>query len=201
VVASQCTALIASRQRPLSATRLPDRPFPSDQGRGVAISVPARARIPARLSPGNSAGMPIEVAPPPVGAEVSGQRNVLNEIDPWSDRVRPADQPTGRRDPPEVPAVAGPARLVSLAALANGQLSARALRTAAGRGRLRAQRDDRGQWRSAESLAVKTVWGPASVWIAPRRSAVRIVTDWLHGARWALNEPARLPPPPHHLSV
>jgi Fic/DOC family len=48
-----------------------------------------------------------------------------------------------------VPAVAGPARLVPLAALADEQLSARALRTAAERGRLRAQRDDRGQWRSS----------------------------------------------------
>jgi Fic/DOC family len=47
-----------------------------------------------------------------------------------------------------VPAVAGPARLVPLAALATGDLSARALRAAAERGRLRAQRDDRGQWRS-----------------------------------------------------
>jgi hypothetical protein len=48
-----------------------------------------------------------------------------------------------------VPAVAGPARLVPLAALADEQLGARALRTAAERGRLRAQRDDRGQWRSS----------------------------------------------------
>lgn len=48
-----------------------------------------------------------------------------------------------------VPAVAGPARLVPLAALADDQLSARALRTAAERGRLRAQRDERGQWRSS----------------------------------------------------
>jgi fido (protein-threonine AMPylation protein) len=48
-----------------------------------------------------------------------------------------------------VPAVAGPARLVPLAALADRRLSARALRTAAERGRLRAQRDERGQWRSS----------------------------------------------------
>ncbi|MGI8519021.1 MAG: Fic family protein [Actinomycetota bacterium] len=48
-----------------------------------------------------------------------------------------------------VPAVAGPARLVPLAALADPQLSARALRTAAERGRLRAQRNERGQWRSS----------------------------------------------------
>ena len=47
-----------------------------------------------------------------------------------------------------VPAVAGPARLVPLAALATRQLSARALRAAAERGRLRGQRDARGQWRS-----------------------------------------------------
>ncbi len=47
-----------------------------------------------------------------------------------------------------VPAVAGPARLIPLAALADGQLSARALRIAAERGRLRAQHDERGQWRS-----------------------------------------------------
>lgn len=48
-----------------------------------------------------------------------------------------------------VPAVAGPARLVPLAALATRDLSARALRAAAERGRLRAQRDPRGQWRSS----------------------------------------------------
>jgi hypothetical protein len=47
-----------------------------------------------------------------------------------------------------VPAVAGPARLVPLGALATRDLSARALRAAAERGRLRAQRDARGQWRS-----------------------------------------------------
>ncbi len=47
-----------------------------------------------------------------------------------------------------VPAVAGPARLVPLAALASRDASARALRAAAERGRLRGQRDARGQWRS-----------------------------------------------------
>jgi hypothetical protein len=47
-----------------------------------------------------------------------------------------------------VPAVAGPARLVPLAALATRDMSVRALRAAAERGRLRAQRDERGQWRS-----------------------------------------------------
>jgi hypothetical protein len=47
-----------------------------------------------------------------------------------------------------VPSVAGPARLVPLAGLADTKLSARALRTAADRGRLRAQRDARGQWQS-----------------------------------------------------
>jgi hypothetical protein len=47
-----------------------------------------------------------------------------------------------------VPAVAGPARLVPLAALATNDVSARALRAAAERGRLRARRDDRGHWRS-----------------------------------------------------
>jgi fido (protein-threonine AMPylation protein) len=47
-----------------------------------------------------------------------------------------------------MPAVAGPARLVPLGVLADGQLSARALRQAAERGRLRAQRDGHGQWRS-----------------------------------------------------
>jgi len=47
-----------------------------------------------------------------------------------------------------VPAVAGPARLVPLAALATREVSVRSLRAAAERGRLRAQRDARGQWRS-----------------------------------------------------
>jgi Fic family protein len=50
-----------------------------------------------------------------------------------------------------VPAVAGPARLVPLASLAEGDLSVRALRAAAERGRLKAQRDDRGQWRSTKT--------------------------------------------------
>jgi hypothetical protein len=50
-----------------------------------------------------------------------------------------------------VPAVAGPHRLVPLAALADGETTVRALRAAAERGRLRAQRDDRGQWRSTRS--------------------------------------------------
>ncbi len=48
-----------------------------------------------------------------------------------------------------VPAVAGPARLVPLAALATPKLSAAALRTAAGRGRLQATRGPDGQWRSS----------------------------------------------------
>jgi fido (protein-threonine AMPylation protein) len=48
-----------------------------------------------------------------------------------------------------VPVVAGPSRLVPLVALADGRLSTRALRTAAERGRLRAHRDERGQWRSS----------------------------------------------------
>jgi fido (protein-threonine AMPylation protein) len=50
-----------------------------------------------------------------------------------------------------VPAVAGPAQLVPLAALADVHLSPRALRQAAERGRLRAQRDERGQWRSTRN--------------------------------------------------
>jgi len=50
-----------------------------------------------------------------------------------------------------MPAVAGPARLVPLAALADRETSVRALRAAAERGRLRAQRDERGQWRSTRN--------------------------------------------------
>lgn len=48
-----------------------------------------------------------------------------------------------------VPAEAGPARLVPLADLATSELSARALRSAAQRGRLRGHRDARGKWRSS----------------------------------------------------
>jgi hypothetical protein len=48
-----------------------------------------------------------------------------------------------------VPAAAGPARLVPLAALATPEMSARSLRVAAQRGRLRGHRDARGQWRSS----------------------------------------------------
>ena len=50
-----------------------------------------------------------------------------------------------------VPAVAGPARLVPLAALANHEIGAAALRTAAGRGRLQAVRGADGKWRSARN--------------------------------------------------
>ena len=48
-----------------------------------------------------------------------------------------------------VPAVAGPARLVPLAALATDQIAAPALRTAANRGRLQAVRGADGEWRSS----------------------------------------------------
>ncbi len=50
-----------------------------------------------------------------------------------------------------VPAVAGPARLVPLAALANDEIRAPALRTAAGRGRLQAVRGADGEWRSSRN--------------------------------------------------
>jgi Fic family protein len=50
-----------------------------------------------------------------------------------------------------VPAIAGPARLVPLASLEGDGLSARALRQAAERGRLRAQRDERGWWLSTRN--------------------------------------------------
>jgi hypothetical protein len=48
-----------------------------------------------------------------------------------------------------VPAVAGPARLVPLDVLTDGELSVRALRAAAERGRLRAVRGGDGRWRSS----------------------------------------------------
>ncbi len=50
-----------------------------------------------------------------------------------------------------VPALAGPARLVPLASLETPQISRVALRNAAQRGRLRAQRGDDGQWRSSRT--------------------------------------------------
>jgi Fic family protein len=50
-----------------------------------------------------------------------------------------------------VPAVAGPARLVPLAALSRERLSANALRVAAVRGRLRAVKDRDGSWRSSRA--------------------------------------------------
>jgi Fic family protein len=50
-----------------------------------------------------------------------------------------------------VPAVAGPKRLVPLAALADRDLTDGALRVAANRGRLRAQKGDDGQWRSTRA--------------------------------------------------
>lgn len=50
-----------------------------------------------------------------------------------------------------VPAVAGPARLVPLAALADEHIAAAALRTAANRGRLQAVRGADGEWRSTRN--------------------------------------------------
>ena len=50
-----------------------------------------------------------------------------------------------------IPAVAGPARLVPLSALATPDLMAPALRAAAGRGRLRAVRNANGRWRSSRA--------------------------------------------------
>jgi hypothetical protein len=48
-----------------------------------------------------------------------------------------------------VPAIAGPARLVPLAALANDEINATALRVAANRGALQATKGFDGQWRSS----------------------------------------------------
>lgn len=50
-----------------------------------------------------------------------------------------------------IPAVAGPARLVPLSALATPDMKASALRAAAGRGRLRAVRNASGRWRSSRA--------------------------------------------------
>ncbi|MXW18382.1 MAG: Fic family protein [Gemmatimonadetes bacterium] len=50
-----------------------------------------------------------------------------------------------------IPAIAGPARLVPLSALATPNLKAPALRAAAGRGRLRAVRNASGRWRSSRA--------------------------------------------------
>ncbi len=50
-----------------------------------------------------------------------------------------------------IPAVAGPARLVPLSALATPELNASALRAAAGRSRLRAVRNASGRWRSCRA--------------------------------------------------
>ena len=48
-----------------------------------------------------------------------------------------------------VPAIAGPARLIPLAALANDEFNATALRAAANRGALQATKGSDGQWRSS----------------------------------------------------
>lgn len=50
-----------------------------------------------------------------------------------------------------VPAVAGPARLVPLAALASGAITENALRVAAARSKLRAVKGEDGQWRSSRN--------------------------------------------------
>jgi Fic family protein len=54
-----------------------------------------------------------------------------------------------------VPAVAGPARLVPIAALATKKISANALRAAAVRGRLQATKGPDGQWRSTRNWVTK----------------------------------------------
>ena len=65
-----------------------------------------------------------------------------------------------------VPAVAGPARLVPLSALAEPDLKAPALRAAATRGRLQATRGPDGQWRSSRRWVEEY---KASRWIRPHR--------------------------------
>ena len=65
-----------------------------------------------------------------------------------------------------IPSVAGPARLVPLAALADERITASALRNAAHRGRLQATRGPDGHWRSSrnwleEYLSTRYVRGPA----------------------------------------
>lgn len=50
-----------------------------------------------------------------------------------------------------VPAIAGPARLIPLPALATEQISANALRVAATRGRLKASKAADGTWRSTRA--------------------------------------------------
>ena len=50
-----------------------------------------------------------------------------------------------------VPAIAGPARLVPLAALATDEVTSHALRVAAARGRLQVTRGSDGQWRSCRN--------------------------------------------------
>jgi Fic family protein len=58
-----------------------------------------------------------------------------------------------------VPAVAGPARLVPLAALTMPGVTVRALRAAAERGRLRAVKGEDGQWRSSRRWVAEYVKG------------------------------------------
>jgi Fic family protein len=65
-----------------------------------------------------------------------------------------------------VPAVAGPSRLVPLAALVRSDITEGALRTAANRGRLRAQKGQEGQWRSTRA------W--VDEYLAARHQRVRI---------------------------
>lgn len=54
-----------------------------------------------------------------------------------------------------VPAVAGPVRLVPLAALSSSSISANALRVAAARGRLQATRGPDGDWRSSQRWVIE----------------------------------------------
>ncbi len=58
---------------------------------------------------------------------------------------------TALRRADNVPAIAGPARLVPLAALPTSEVGAAALRTAANRGRLQAVRGPDGEWRSSRN--------------------------------------------------
>lgn len=70
-----------------------------------------------------------------------------------------------------VPAVAGPARIVPVAALADERITAGALRAAANRGRLQAVRGADGQWRSSRN------WVDDYLGDRYRRSSVRGSSD------------------------
>ncbi len=95
-----------------------------------------------------------------------------------------------------VPAIAGPARLVALESLATEGISVGALRVAAYRGRLRAQRGDDRVWRSTRKWVDEYLADRFASLRQPRRSRVAIGDSSAPRLRLSVADPADAPQQP-----